>query len=385
MATRILILSFSPIAIDPRVRRQIDLLKSRFALTVVGYGPFAADGVEFVPVHHASRSASARLRAAIRLKLGRHETHYWSTAAVRQARDALRDRSFDLILANDSDSWPLARALAAPGGTPVLCDAHEYTPREFEDLAWWRFLMKRYKTALCRDHLPRAAGVLTVCDGIADEYARVFDIPRPSVVMNTPFRQSLAPSDTSPDRVRMVHHGGATRSRRIETMIRMIDHLDPRFTLDLILVPSEPAYFRSLRALAADRPRVRFLDPVPMLEIPATLNRYDLGLYLLEPNSFNNRHALPNKFFEFVQARLAVAIGPSPEMARLVREHDLGVVADDFSPASLAAALNRLESSQIVAFKNHSHHAASLLCWEHERDALSREIHRILALRSCAA
>jgi hypothetical protein len=29
--------------------------------------------------------------------------------------------------------------------------------------------------------------------------------------------------------------------------------------------------------------------------------------------------ALPNKFFEFIQARLAVAIWPSPEMSKITK------------------------------------------------------------------
>ena len=168
-------------------------------------------------------------------------------------------------------------------------------------------------------------------------------------------------------------------------MIRMLDDLDDRFTLDLILVPSEPAYFDYLRRLARDRPRVRFLDPVPMPEIAARLNHYDLGLYLLEPNSFNNRHALPNKFFEFIQARLAIAIGPSPEMARLVRAHGLGIVADDFDPRSLAASLKGLTTADIDAFKAASHRAAPVLSWDYEREILRQEVARLLALRPCVA
>jgi len=161
-------------------------------------------------------------------------------------------------------------------------------------------------------------------------------------------------------------------------MIGMLDHLDSRFTLDLILVPADPDYLRELHRLGSSNPRVRFLPPVPMLEIPATLNAYDLGLYLLEPNSFNNRHALPNKFFEFIQARLAIAIGPSPEMARLVRQHDLGIVSADFSPQSLAASLNALTSAQIATCKANSHRAAPLLSWDHEKNNLLREVQRLL-------
>jgi hypothetical protein len=62
-------------------------------------------------------------------------------------------------------------------------------------------------------------------------------------------------------------------------------------------------------------------------EIVPLSNAYDIGLYLLPPSSFNNLHALPSKFFEFLQALLAIAIGPFQEMARIVREFRYKVVA----------------------------------------------------------
>ena len=53
---------------------------------------------------------------------------------------------------------------------------------------------------------------------------------------------------------------------------------------------------------------------------------------------------MPNKFFEYIQARIVPAIGPSPEMARIAREWDCGIVADDYTPEALAAAIGgRLE------------------------------------------
>jgi hypothetical protein len=375
---RILVISFSPLATDPRVGRQLDLLAPNNDVVAAGFSPPKRADVTYVSLPGARRRLPHRIWSAVLLLIRRYKSYYWRIDSVRAAYDKLSDARFDLILANDADTWPLARVFASESGARLLFDAHEYAPRESEDRLWWRVFYRRYRTSLCENSLPYADGVLTVCDGIADEYARVFGIRRPVVVMNTPPSQPLAPTATLIDQVRMVHHGGATRSRQIETMIQMLDHLDARFTLDLILVPSDPAYLAELQALARGRPRVRFLKPVPMLEIPATLNRYDLGLYLLEPNSFNNHHALPNKFFEFVQARLAVAIGPSPEMAHLVREHGLGIVADDFSPQSLATALNALTPGQIDAFKAAAHRAAPLLSWEHERQTLGKEVQRLL-------
>jgi hypothetical protein len=377
-SARILILSFSPIARDPRVRRQIDLLKGAHQVTVAGYGPFADPQVEFVPLVHVPRAGLHRWHAVVLLLLRRFVAFHWSAAAVKQARAALEGRPFDLIIANDVDALPLALHLAGPR-TRLLLDAHEYAPGEFADRLHWRLLYQAYKTWLCRTCLPRVHGFTTVCDGIADEYARVFQVPRPLVVPNVPPRQPGEPRPTPRDAIRLVHHGLASRSRQIETMIDLMRHLDRRFTLDLMLVSPEPGYLDSLRARAAGDARIRFRHPVPPSEIIAATRDFDVGLFLLPPTNLNYRFALPNKFFEFLQARLAIAIGPSPEMARLVRAHDVGVVADDFAPASLARQLERLDAAAIDRLKQASHRAADRLCWEEAQGPFRALVDRLLA------
>jgi hypothetical protein len=93
-------------------------------------------------------------------------------------------------------------------------------------------------------------------------------------------------------------------------------------------------------------------------------NDYDVGVFLLPPVNLSRRYALPNKLFEFIQARLAIAIGPSPEMATVVRSYGCGIVTDDFDPRTFAAALNALDPAAITAFKSASHTAAQELCAE---------------------
>ena len=78
--------------------------------------------------------------------------------------------------------------------------------------------------------------------------------------------------------------------------------------------------------------------------------------------------ALPNKLFEFIQGRLAIAIWPSPEMARIVHEYKCGIVSEDFTIESIANRLNSLSVQDIMKFKQNSHTAADFLCAEKNRE-----------------
>ena len=144
-------------------------------------------------------------------------------------------------------------------------------------------------------------------------------------------------------------------------MIDLMEELPPRFELDLMLVGSDTPYGRALRERAASNRRIRFRAPVAFDQIIPEINAYDVGLYLLPQTGFNTRHSLPNKFFEFIHARLAVAIGPSVEMAPYVRRFGCGLVSDDFAPSSLALLLAETPASRIVEMKNASHRAAAEL------------------------
>lgn len=376
----IISLAASDLARDPRVARQRSVLHQCGETWSAGLAA-PTDKTSFLQLRQRSRTPLRRAQSLWRLLLREHRDYAISRYQLETGRE--RPARWDLVVANDVDTLPLAFELAGTN-TPVLLDAHEYAPREFEDRLYWRTLQGPHKTWLCKTYLPRVGGFTTVCDGIADEYARVFGVSRPIVIPNTPPHQPGTPHATSGDRIRLIHHGLASRSRKIETMIDLMRHLDRRFTLDLMLVPSEKGYLEWLRERAGGDPRITFREPVATAEIISATRDYDIGLFLLPPTNFNYHFALPNKFFEFIQARLAIAIGPSPEMARLVKRHDCGVVADDFSPATLARALNASTPDQIDQWKHHSHLAAGELCWEKTQQVFKSEIERLLALSSCA-
>ncbi|MRR07513.1 MAG: hypothetical protein EG828_11365 [Deltaproteobacteria bacterium] len=219
--------------------------------------------------------------------------------------------------------------------------------------------------------------MMTVSDGIAEEYHRNYGI-RSLVITNAPPYHTLTPSPVRDQQIRLIHHGGAVPSRKLELMIEMMRHVDDRFTLDLMLVPSSRQYLKRLESLSQGIGNVRFVPPVPMPEIVSHINKYDMGLYILPDNSFNNWFALPNKIFEFIQARLGVAIGPSVEMARIVKNHGVGVVADSFKPRALAEKLNCLSSQDIRRFKERAHAAASSLSQESNCERLLGVIERLL-------
>jgi hypothetical protein len=306
----VLIISYSPLHRDARVLRQIRLLKDRYAVTTVGYGE-APDGVvghvripDEIIYWHKDRRLLA-LRSYQRL--------YDSMPVQRWLRDHLPIGEHDVVVANDVDTVPLAIGLKPRRG--VHADLHEYASRQNEESLPWRLVVAPYFRWLVRTWVRRADSVTTVSPGLVSEYWREFGV-HAQLVMNAPQLADLAPTPVG-DPIRLVHAGNGV-PERLETMLAAVDLLHTPATLDLYLIDQGNGYVPSLRERYAGSSRVRIHEPVPTDEIVRTLNRYDLGVYVLPPISFNFRRALPNKLFDFVQARLGVVIGPSPDMATLV-------------------------------------------------------------------
>ncbi|MEP7762951.1 glycosyltransferase family 1 protein [Sanguibacter sp. 25GB23B1] len=365
----VVVLSFSPIARDPRVLRQVRLLSTVADVTTCGYGP-APDGVVRhvrVPDELAPWRPGpvGRFIGPALLALRLHRRLYLGSPRIAFVLDALPPGSMDVVVANDALAAPLALALEPRAG--VHSDLHEYAPRQGEDRLLWRLLVGPLMTWACRT-VRSVASATTVAPGIADEYERTFGV-RPLVVPNAAaFRPDLAPTRVGSP-VRLVHIGIAGRARRLETMIDAVALAESRspgsVTLDLVLAPGDTSYIAELgeRAQTAGGV-VRVLPPVPFEEIVPVLTGYDVGVFVCPPTTFNLLHALPNKLFEFVQARLAVVVGPSPEMARIVTEHGLGVVADGFTVEDTARALATLRPEAVTDFKAASHRAADALSAE---------------------
>ncbi|CAM2803116.1 hypothetical protein [Helicobacter burdigaliensis] len=165
-----------------------------------------------------------------------------------------------------------------------------------------------------------------------------------------------------PNKIKIIHHGMASPDRCIHNMIELMDYVGANFSLDLMLVPTYyQDYYQKLVEMASKRKNIRIIEPVSFESIIPFTSKYDVGIFLVPPTTYNLKMCLPNKFFEFIQARLAIAIGPSPQMAKYVKEYDLGVISPDFTPKSMSKTLNSLTKEQILKYKENANKAAKIL------------------------
>lgn len=369
----ILVISFSDIRRDARLLRQLSVVKDFGHVTTLGYGSQPEGSDEHLQVPSELPSLPQTVPGVLKLALHLHGASEFAAPALRRARELLRDRQFDLVISNDARALPVA-FYAAGDSTPVWADLHEWAPEERTHIASWRILVAPYIRYICKKYLPRTSAQTTVAGRIAHLYQETFGV-QPQIMRNSCPLQDLEPSKTNSEQIRLVHSGGAVPGRALETTIKAVVAAGERFTLDLYLVPANDGgkYLRELKSLAEGSPRIVFHNPVKPAELPRTLNQYDVGVFWIPPFNTNARLTLPNKLFDFVQARLAIAVGPTVEMVDVVKKYNLGIVSKGFSVEEIVASLNTLDTESIEKYKQAVDHTATDLCFEKDA-AVARKI-----------
>jgi len=377
---KIMIISLSNLANEPRVYRQIRLLRDKYEISTVGFKKNGLENGTFYRVR-VEKNILLRVIYWFMLIFKMFEKAYWlryKKKGYNRLLKLLSNKKFDLIIAHDINTLPLAFRIS--NGAKILFDAHEYHIGRFNDLFLWRMILQNREKYFCDKYLKHCDKVITVCDSIANEYSKNFDIV-PEIITNATDYVDLKPSQVNKKSVKLIYHGRAFSSRKIENVINTMKYLDERYSLDLMLVnnhsKNEIIYTNKLKCLAKGK-KINFLKPVLMKEIVKQTNKYDIGIFILEPTSESYNFALPNKFFEFIQARLAIAIGPSPEMAKIVKKYDLGIVTNDFNPKTMARELNNLTEDKIMYYKNQAYKIAYEMSSAKEMEKLDDIITKLL-------
>ena len=355
---RLLIISFSTIASDARVLKQVRRLSLEYEVHTVGYGDAPVEVESHIRIPDDLPSWQYDRVAVI---LRRYRRAYWTNRAIAFAAHALEGTTWDLVIGNDVESAGIALAQQSTYG--VHMDLHEYAPRQKEEILRWRVFLAPFVRWMLRTFVTRVDSVSTLGTGIADEYRREFGIEAVVVTNATPLHD-LHPTPVS-EPIRLVHSGAGLRDRNLLLMAQAAVGTSTNVTLDFYLTANNPDYIQELRDFAAGSGgRVRVHDPVAYADLISTLNAYDIGVFMLPPVNFNYRWTLPNKFFDYVQARLGVIIGPSPEMVRILEECDLGAVTADFDEASLTRVLDGLTVDVVAGWKRAADDAADELSGE---------------------
>lgn len=281
-----------------------------------------------------------------------------------------------IVIAHHLKNLPIGYILSQKLNAKLIFNAHEFYPEQFSDLPHWS-KTKRRLNLIGHKLLSKCDYIFNVSNGIINRYVNDFnlDIKKQILIRNSAPFHDLKPTKVNSNRIRLIHHGIANPNRKLELMLSIADKISTdRFEFYFMLTPS-PAYseyymylFNEIKA----RKNCYWIDPVPTLEIVKKINEFDIGFYIYNnQGNFNMKHYLPNKFFEFVQARLGVIIGPYVEMQGIVNEYRIGKVAPNNEIGTIVKLLEKLTVEEVYMFKKNTMVAATQLGSESDIEKMS--------------
>lgn len=293
-----------------------------------------------------------------------YQRRYWQYIKMNRLKKIKNQNTYHYIIANDIDTLPVASYLKKQG-TILVFDAHEYFLDEDNDPSWIQNEYP-YRKYLTDTYLKDIDVFMTVGDNIAERFQTELNLAtKPFVVYNAKPYFPSKPLPANPDKVRMIHHGVALRNRNLEDLIKVTEKLPPNFELHFYLKKTDDEYYNSFHKMAKSCQRIFFHNPVSFDKIIPTISQYDIGIYLIEKNNYNNANCLPNKLFEFIQAKLMLVMSETHEIDRFIKKYENGITVTK-NIEDIAHTIKNLTPEQIQHYKQKSADAAKILSAEQE-------------------
>lgn len=375
---RILVVSHSFLANDPRVRRAV------YALADSGWH------VEGLFLDYPVREERLRTwRVPINRRQGgilRYAFEYgvffvWMFGWV--VIRSIRSRPAVVYVNSPPDVFALAALPAKLFGAKVILDIHDPMPELFNAKGSSSGLADRALKIQERVGVAAADALITVHEPLAELIktripGAVFDI-----VMNVPDPAGWTTLERDPSSRLLVYTGTVANRYGLDDLIRAVSAVAVHIPAVGLKIVGDGEDLASLRALVAHldiEDRIEFVDRVPYAEIRAHLGGAWLAVNVPKPDGLGEL-SFSNKVVESVSIGLPVLAARTSTMERYFPEGTLLYTRGGDIDA-IADSLRAIDAMTPETMKNHveaARAALSVIAWPVQRDGLLAVVERVAA------
>ena len=292
---------------------------------------------------------------------------FYACFNLRLTLHLLLSRSPDLFIANDLDTLPANFLVSRIRSVKLLYDSHELFT-QIPELINRKFVQGIWKWI---EHgiVPRLTYAITVSPSIAEIYRRLYGT-RFRVVRNLPKKRIPIKTRSSGagdiGKKVIIYQGAINVGRGLKLMIETMQYVENA----IFRIAGDGDLKKELMQYVEEQKysdQVQFMGRLMPDELYPLTCSADLGISLEEDLGLNYRYALPNKLFDYIQARIPVLCAELPEMARIVDTYGVGISTAERDPKKLAGIIRyMLEERSRGSWKEALESAAEDLTWENE-------------------
>ncbi|MFT4678552.1 MAG: glycosyltransferase involved in cell wall biosynthesis [Flavobacteriales bacterium] len=284
-----------------------------------------------------------------------------------------RYRKYQIWHCNDFEPLVIASLLKFfKRNLVIIYDAHEYA-REKNGLGSFE---KRFVAFMEPKLIGYCNEVITVSQGIAEEYQRLYDLPEVHVVFNAPHkREKVIKVDRFRERfgigahkVIFLYQGKFHAGRGMELLVESFKLLQDTHA-ELVFMGNGNLQ-EYVEQAAQEHDNIHLHPAVPYEEIVEHTASADFGLLTVENVCLSYYYCMPNKMFEYIQAGIPIITTNLYDCRIMVEEEDLGVVIPEFTPESFAETFRKVLEADKSEYIRAIEHTAQHFHWDNEEKKL---------------
>lgn len=270
----------------------------------------------------------------------------------------------DLIHSNDFNTLIYSYIAARKTHAKLVYDSHEIYAENIGIVDSW---IKRNFTILVEKILcKRVYRMICVSFAASDYFANKYNVTPPTVITNCPMRNKLPLKPKVTDNFEVVYQGLMVAGRGYEEFVKSAKFLSDDYRLVLRGYGSLEPGLRKLIKDEGLHGKVRFDDPVEVVELISAASESQVGVVLTKPVNLNFNLSVSNKVFEYAHAGLPVILSNVSEHNYLNAKFDFAIVLNQVTPESIAGAIKKLKEDEKL-YKRLAHNAilmSETMNWE---------------------
>lgn len=289
-------------------------------------------------------------------------------------------RNVRCINAHTISVLPLCWLLSLLKGCTLVYEPHELETETIGMRGAMKPLARLYERLL----IGRAACVITVNGGIAEWYAKTYQLSGVQVIRNLPQPRVLEPLPAnyfanhfgfSAKEPIFLYQGLIAEGRGIELLLRAFEQL-PHDRHIVFL--GFGAYTNQVLEAGARKPNIHYHPPVPSEELLRYSACADVGTLLYEASSLNNYYSYSNKYCDYLTAGIPVLFSDFLWLRQEVNRYGSGWPAP-MQPDLLARLILTINTAAVAAGREGARKWACNNSWTNEERILDKIYSQLFA------
>lgn len=280
-------------------------------------------------------------------------------------------KNISLINIHSLDLLPVGIFLKYFYGAKLIYDTHELETETNGTKGIRKKLVKWVEKLF----IQYADDIFVVSNSIAEEYASMYKIPLPHVVLNCPEYSLIEKGNlfnkkfNIPDNfIIFLYQGGVVRGRGVQLILEAFKKIE-RPGLAVVFMGYGPLE-DDIKSAATLYPNIYYHPAVPPQDLFRYTSSADVGFSIIENTCMSYYYCLPNKLFEYTMAGLPVIVSNMKEMSSFVTTNNIGVVTESENVDAVIEAIFKITEMDLPALRENALQAAKLYNWEEQEKVM---------------